>query len=71
MDNPTSQWTEAGDRTPESAKFFWTGGPVQLAEDTWFSSMGAGVTAFSTARALAPRAIPRGAARLGVAVRRR
>lgn len=35
-------------KTPEEAKFFWSGGPVQLAERTWFCSLFSGVVAFET-----------------------
>lgn len=50
--NPTRRWTEPGDRSPSEAKFFWTGGPVQVAPDTWFTSVGSGVTAFATSDGL-------------------
>jgi glyoxylase-like metal-dependent hydrolase (beta-lactamase superfamily II) len=43
---------EPGDRSPSEAKFFWTGGPVQVAPDTWFASVGSGVTAFATGEGL-------------------
>lgn len=35
-------------RSPEDAKFFWAGGPVAVADRTWFASMFSGVTAFET-----------------------
>lgn len=35
-------------RDPEDAKFFWAGGPVKVAERTYFASMFSGVTAFET-----------------------
>ena len=35
-------------KSPEEAKFFWSGGPVQVAERTWFQSFFSGVTAFET-----------------------
>lgn len=35
-------------RPPEEAKFFWSGGPVEVAERTWFQSFFSGVTAFET-----------------------
>ncbi|OLT11213.1 MBL fold metallo-hydrolase [Actinomadura sp. CNU-125] len=38
----------SGERSPSEAKFFWTGGPVEVAPDTWFASIGSGVTAFAT-----------------------
>ncbi|WP_052372938.1 alkyl sulfatase dimerization domain-containing protein [Amycolatopsis taiwanensis] len=47
-DNPTEAWLHHGDEDPREAKFFWTGGPVQVATDTWFTSLGSGVTAFAT-----------------------
>lgn len=34
--------------SPEDAKFFWSGGPVELAERTWFASLFSGVVAFET-----------------------
>ncbi|MCA9709959.1 MAG: MBL fold metallo-hydrolase, partial [Myxococcales bacterium] len=33
---------------PEQAKFFWSGGPVEVAERTWFVSFFSGVTGFET-----------------------
>src|SRR2546423_14775350 len=35
-------------KSPEDAKFFWSGGPVEVAERTWFQSRFSGVTAFET-----------------------
>src|SRR5262249_22863524 len=35
-------------KTPEEAKFFWSGGPIEVAERTWFQSWFSGVTAFET-----------------------
>jgi glyoxylase-like metal-dependent hydrolase (beta-lactamase superfamily II) len=35
-------------KPPEEARFFWSGGPVQVAERTWFVSFFSGVTAFET-----------------------
>ncbi|MCC5950983.1 MAG: MBL fold metallo-hydrolase [Acidimicrobiia bacterium] len=35
-------------KPPEEAKFFWSGGPVEVAERTWFASQLSGVTAFET-----------------------
>jgi len=35
-------------RDPAEAKFFWAGGPLEVAERTWFTSMFSGVTAFET-----------------------
>jgi len=36
------------DKSPEEAKFFWSGGPIEVAERTWFQSRFSGVTAFET-----------------------
>ena len=47
-DNPTYKFAEMRDRTPEEAKFFWNGGPIEVAERTWFSSLLSGATAFDT-----------------------
>ncbi|WP_211841313.1 alkyl sulfatase dimerization domain-containing protein [Saccharopolyspora antimicrobica] len=47
-ENPASQWTSTARRTAQEAKFFWTGGPIEVAPDTWFTSIGSGVTAFAT-----------------------
>jgi len=35
-------------KSPQEAKFFWNGGPVEVADRTWFASMLSGVTAFET-----------------------
>jgi len=35
-------------KSPEEATFFWTGGPVEVAERTWFASQFSGTTAFET-----------------------
>ncbi|NLU68283.1 alkyl sulfatase dimerization domain-containing protein [Streptomyces sp. HNM0574] len=47
-ENPAGQWLSEGQRDPQDAAFFWTGGPVEVARDTWFTSLGSGVTAFAT-----------------------
>jgi glyoxylase-like metal-dependent hydrolase (beta-lactamase superfamily II) len=46
--NPSSLFGEMVGKPPEEAKFFWTGGPVEVAERTWFASQLSGVTAFDT-----------------------
>ncbi len=46
--NPANKFGELSGAPPEVAKFFWTGGPVELAERTWFVSQFSGVTAFET-----------------------
>ena len=47
-ENPTESFGSSQGADPESARFFWTGGPVELAERTWFASEFSGVTAFET-----------------------
>jgi glyoxylase-like metal-dependent hydrolase (beta-lactamase superfamily II) len=47
-DNPAAKFGLMRGKTPEEAKFFWTGGPVQTAERTWFASQFSGCTAFET-----------------------
>lgn len=39
-------------KPPEEAKFFWSGGPVEVAERTWFQSFFSGVTGFETEEGL-------------------
>ncbi len=39
---------EVRGKSPEEAKFFWSGGPVEVAERTWFQSLFSGVTGFET-----------------------
>jgi len=46
--NPALLFATMAGTSPEEAKFFWSGGPVELAERTWFASMVSGVTAFET-----------------------
>lgn len=43
-----SLFTKNAGRTPEEAKFFWSGGPLEVAPRTWFASVFSGVTAFET-----------------------
>lgn len=47
-ENPTRKISTEAGKSPEEAKFFWTGGPVRVAERTWFASFGSGLTAFET-----------------------
>ena len=47
-DNPTDLFKRMRGRSPEDAKFFWSGGPIAVAERTWFQSRFSGVTAFET-----------------------
>lgn len=46
--NPTDQFGTMQGEPPEVARFFWTGGPVEVAERTFFASLLSGVTAFET-----------------------
>jgi glyoxylase-like metal-dependent hydrolase (beta-lactamase superfamily II) len=47
-ENPVQRFGQMVGRRPEEAKFFWSGGPVEVAERTWFASQLSGVTAFET-----------------------
>ncbi len=47
-ENPAAKFGAMRGKTPEEAKFFWTGGPVEVGERTWFQSQFSGVTAFET-----------------------
>ncbi|UCC61041.1 MAG: MBL fold metallo-hydrolase, partial [Dehalococcoidia bacterium] len=46
--NPVEQWLTMDGKSPEEARFYWNGGPIQVAERTWFQSHMSGVTAFET-----------------------
>jgi len=46
--NPLEAFTRNAGKPPEEAKFLWSGGPLEVAERTWFTSMFSGVTAFET-----------------------
>jgi glyoxylase-like metal-dependent hydrolase (beta-lactamase superfamily II) len=46
--NPAAKFASMRGKTPEEAKFFWTGGPVEVAPRTWFASQFSGTTAFET-----------------------
>jgi glyoxylase-like metal-dependent hydrolase (beta-lactamase superfamily II) len=46
--NPAQNFGAMRGKTPEEAKFFWTGGPVEVAPRTFFASQFSGVTAFDT-----------------------
>lgn len=46
--NPTRGFADMVGQPPEEAKFFWSGGPIEVAERTWFVSQLSGVTAFET-----------------------
>ena len=46
--NPLDAFVAMRGKSPDEAKFFWSGGPVEVAERTWFQSMFSGCTAFET-----------------------
>jgi len=46
--NPVELWFTMAGRSPGEAKFYWSGGPVKVAERTWFQAQLSGVTAFET-----------------------
>ncbi len=46
--NMMEKMAEMRGKPPEEALFFWSGGPVEIAERTWFQSLFSGVTAFET-----------------------
>lgn len=48
VQNPTDKFVQMRHHAPEEAKFFWNGGPIEVAERTWFASLLSGVTAFET-----------------------
>lgn len=50
--NPLQKFGEMFGKSPDEAKFFWSGGPVEVAERSWFVSSFSGVTAFETADGL-------------------
>ncbi|MBM4374168.1 MAG: MBL fold metallo-hydrolase [Deltaproteobacteria bacterium] len=50
--NPRDRFQALFGKSPEEAKFFWTGGPVEVAERTTFASLFSGVTAFDTEEGL-------------------
>lgn len=61
--DPISKFQEYTGKTPEDAKFFWTGGPVEVAPRTWFASIFSGSTTFETDDGLV--VVDAGMARLG------
>jgi len=46
--NPAAKFAEMRGKTPEEAKFYWTGGPLEVAPRTYFASQFSGCTAFET-----------------------
>src|SRR5262245_6616022 len=61
--DPISKFQEYTGKSPEDAKFFWTGGPVEVAPRTWFASIFSGSTTFETDDGLV--VVDAGMARLG------
>ena len=46
--NPATKFVSMRGKSPEEAKFFWSGGPIEVAPRTWFASQFSGCTAFET-----------------------
>ncbi|RIK95947.1 MAG: MBL fold metallo-hydrolase [Proteobacteria bacterium] len=46
--NPTDGFRDLAGRAPDEATFFWSGGPIEVAERTWFQSQFSGCTGFDT-----------------------
>lgn len=46
--NPLEMFLVNQDTDPDEAKFFWSGGPVEVADRTWFQSLLSGSTVFDT-----------------------
>ncbi|MCA9604375.1 MAG: MBL fold metallo-hydrolase [Myxococcales bacterium] len=61
--DPTTLFTRNAGKSPQEAKFFWSGGPVEVAPRTWFASLFSGVTAFETDEGIV--LVDSGLARLG------
>lgn len=47
-DNPIANMFRNRNADPDEAKFYWTGGPVEVAPGVWFQSMFSGMVAFDT-----------------------
>jgi glyoxylase-like metal-dependent hydrolase (beta-lactamase superfamily II) len=47
-ENPAAKFGSMRGKSPEEAKFFWSGGPIEVAERTWFASQFSGCVAFET-----------------------
>lgn len=47
-ESPMTPFQQMAGKSPEEAKFFWSGGPVEVAPRTWFQSYLSGVTGFET-----------------------
>ena len=46
--NPATKFASMRGKSPQEAKFFWTGGPIEVAPRTWFASQFSGCTTFET-----------------------
>jgi glyoxylase-like metal-dependent hydrolase (beta-lactamase superfamily II) len=46
--NPLERFAAMRGKSPDEAKFFWSGGPIEVAERTWFQSNFSGCVAFET-----------------------
>ena len=42
--NPRDSFREMAGKSPEEAKFFWTGGPIDVAPRSYFASLFSGVS---------------------------
>ncbi|MBZ0118857.1 MAG: MBL fold metallo-hydrolase, partial [Sandaracinaceae bacterium] len=61
--DPLREFARHIGKSPEEARFYWSGGPVEVAERTWFASAFSSVTAFETDEGLV--LIDSGLARVG------
>jgi glyoxylase-like metal-dependent hydrolase (beta-lactamase superfamily II) len=46
--NPLERFASMRGKSPDEAKFFWTGGPLEIADRTWFQSSFSGCIGFET-----------------------
>jgi alkyl sulfatase BDS1-like metallo-beta-lactamase superfamily hydrolase len=46
--NPLDAFAAMRGKSPDEAKFFWSGGPIEVADRAWFQSLFSGCTAFET-----------------------
>jgi glyoxylase-like metal-dependent hydrolase (beta-lactamase superfamily II) len=47
-ESPMTPFQQMAGKSPEEAKFFWSGGPIEVAPRSWFQSYLSGVTGFET-----------------------
>jgi glyoxylase-like metal-dependent hydrolase (beta-lactamase superfamily II) len=50
--DPIQRYADLAGKSPEEAKFYWTGGPIEVAPRTWYCNQFSGVTAFDTDQGL-------------------